>query len=72
MVSQEMVEKHVSDKLDAILGHRPASAPSVLMDAGSSNLPTAESHSQSQDDPEEDGNIHVTVLQVHLMNSLTF
>ena len=43
------------DKLDAILGHRPASAPSVLMDAGSSSLPTAELHSQSQDDPEEDG-----------------
>ena len=39
-------------KLDAILGHRPASAHSVLMNAGSSSL---ESHSQSQDDPEEDG-----------------
>ena len=54
------------DKLDAILGHRPASAPSVLMDAGSSNLPTAESHSQSQDDPEEDGNIHVTILTIFI------
>ena len=43
------------DKLDAILGHRPASAPSVLMDAGSSSLPTADSHSQSQDDLGEDG-----------------
>lgn len=39
------------EKLDGILGHRPSSAPSVLMDAGSSSLSMAE----SQDSPEEDG-----------------
>lgn len=40
------------EKLDAILGHRPSSAPSVLMDAGSSSLSAAE---PLQDSPEEDG-----------------
>lgn len=33
-------------KLDAILGHRPASAPSVLLDAGSSTTATDEPLSQ--------------------------
>ena len=31
------------DKLDAILGHRPASAPSTLLDTGSLTQPTMES-----------------------------
>ena len=33
------------EKLDAILGHRPASAPSVLFDTGSSSPATDESSS---------------------------
>ena len=36
------------DKLDAILGHRPASAPSVLLDVGSSSVVTL-TEPQSQD-----------------------
>ena len=30
------------DKLDAILGHRPASTPPILLDAGSSTIPSTE------------------------------
>ena len=42
-------------KLDAILGHRPASAPSVVLDAGSSS--TAADEPTSQDGAEgETGN----------------
>ena len=44
------------DKLDAILGHRPASTP-VLLDAGSSTTPFTELQSQDPDvngDPKEE------------------
>ena len=42
-------------KLDAILGHRPASAPSVVLDAGS--LSTAADETSSEDGAEgETGN----------------
>ena len=44
------------DKLDAILGHRPASTPPVLLDVGSSTIPSSELQSQDPDvsgDPEE-------------------
>jgi hypothetical protein len=47
------------DKLDAILGHRPASTPPVLLDAGSSTVPSTSTELQSQDldansDPEDE------------------
>ena len=45
------------DKLDAILGHRPASTPPVLLDAGSSTIPSTELQSQDPDvnsNPEEE------------------
>ena len=44
-------------KLDEILGHRPASVPSVLVDAGSSTSSTALAESQDSDAEEgETGN----------------
>ena len=45
------------EKLDAILGHRPASTPPVLLDAGSSTVPSTELQTQDPDvngDPEEE------------------
>ena len=44
-------------KLDAILGHSPASTPPILLDAGSSTVPSAELPSLDVDensDPEEE------------------
>ena len=43
------------EKLDAILGHRPASAPSVLFDAGSLSPATDEpsSHNVAEGDGDE-------------------
>ena len=42
------------DKLDAILGHRPASAPSTLLDTVSLTQPTTEPHSQEVTGAEEE------------------
>ena len=45
------------DKLDCILGHRPTSTPPVLLDVGSSTIPSSELQSQDPDingDPEEE------------------
>ena len=43
-------------KLDEILGHRPASAPAVVLDAGSSTLTTTEADAEESDS--EEGEIH--------------
>ena len=41
-------------KLDEILGHRPASAPAVLLDAGSSNLSTTKEDAEESDSEERE------------------
>ena len=43
-------------KLDEILGHRPASAPAVVLDAGSSTLPATEADTEEGDS--EEGEMH--------------
>ena len=41
-------------KLDEILGHRPAFAPAVLLDAGSSTLTTTEADAEESDSEERE------------------
>ena len=41
-------------KLDEILGHCPASAPAVLLDAGSSNLSTTKEDAEESDSEERE------------------
>ena len=61
------------DKLDEILGHRPSSVPSVLLDAGSSSATTVESQASTTEEGEtgnRDGNFktNITVLVVTLIS----
>ena len=41
-------------KLDEILGHRPASSPAVLLDTGSSTLTTTEADAEESDSEERE------------------
>ena len=56
MVSQEIGEKVFKfyAKLDEIVGHRPALAPTMLIDTGSPSLSMTASHAEENDAEEEE------------------
>ena len=59
-------------QLDVILGHRPASAPSALLDTGESSGTTPETEDESGEEEIDGKSGQLLIMHTHNINIITF